>query len=158
MVKKWGGGSLLFQRVDCLISTRKDYLRLGANILADPISPLVSLSSNLVAKVFQELINSSSLDCLIDLSFVTTHKLPFWIIDPLPLVLIDGTISQNVNQVVTLPIQFTCGYFCTTKIYIMHLDGSSPVVLEYNWLRTHNPDIDWREEALNIPPRSSPIC
>jgi len=77
-----------------------------------------------------------------DSSFVATHKLPFRVIDPLSLVLIDGTISQNMNQVVTLPIQFTCGYSYMTEFYMMHLDGSSPVVLGYNWLRTHNPDID----------------
>ena len=97
MIKKWGGSSLPSQKVDCLISTRKDYLRLEANVLTDPISPFILLSSNLVMKVFQELIDSGSLDCLIDSSFVATHKLPFQIIDPLPLVLIDGTISQNVN-------------------------------------------------------------
>ena len=77
IVKKQGGSFLPFQRVDCLISTGKDYPRLGANVLTDPISPLILLSSNLVAKVFQGLINSGSLDCLIDSSFVATHKLPF---------------------------------------------------------------------------------
>ena len=132
IVKKWGGSFLPSWRINYLISTGKDYLRLGANILTDPISPLISLSSNLVAKVFQGLINSSSLNYLIDSSFIATHKLPFWIINSLPLILIDGTISQNMNQVVTLLIQFTCGYSCTTKFYVTHLDGSSPVVLGYN--------------------------
>jgi len=132
IVKKWGDSFLPSWRINCLISTGKDYLRLGANILTNPISPLISLSSNLVAKVFQGLINSSSLDCLIDSSFIATHKLPFQIINFLPLVLIDGTISQNMNQVITLLIQFTCGYSCMTEFYITHLNGSSPVVLGYN--------------------------
>jgi len=104
MVKKQGGSSFPSQRVDHLISTRKNYLRLGANILTSPISPLILLSLNLVMKFFQGLIDSGLSDCLIDSSFVATHKLPFRVIDLFPLVLIDSTISQNVNQVVTLPI------------------------------------------------------
>ena len=40
-----------------------------------------------------------------------------------------------------------------TEFYVTCLDRSSLVVLGYNWLRTHNPDIDWREEALIILPK-----
>jgi len=55
--------------------------------------------------------------------------------------------------IVTLPIQFTCDYSYITEFYVTHLDGSSPVVLGYNWLRTHNLEINWREGALNISPK-----
>ena len=33
---------------------------------------------------------------------------------------------------------------------MIYLNGSSPVVLEYSWLKSHNLNIDWRKEVLDI--------
>ena len=106
-------------------------------------------------KGFLGLIDSGSSDCLMDSSFVDTYKLPFRVIEPLPLTLIDGTVSQYVMQTVMLPIRLACGYSCSTEFYVTYLDGSSPVVLGLNWLKDHNPSIDWKEGTLFLPPPQS---
>jgi len=123
---------------------------MGSTALSSPKSLFISLYLNLVLKGFLGLINSSSLDCLINSSFVAFYKLPFWVIEPLPLILIDGTINQYVTQVVTLPIQLTYSYSCTLEFYMIYLDSSSPVVLEYSWLKSHNPNINWRRGVLDM--------
>jgi len=123
----------------------------GAVALSGPSSLIISLYSDLVLGVFQGLIDSGSSDCLLDSSFVAAHNLLFRTIEPRPLTLIDGTVNQNVDWIVTLPIQLTCSYSCVPEFFVMQLDGSSLLVLEYNWLQAHNPGIDWSKGTLNLP-------
>jgi len=113
----------------------RTFLRVGTAALTDPKSLLILLRSNWVLKEFLGLVDFGSLDCLIDSSFVAIHKLPFQVVQPLPLTLIDGMVNQYVTQIVTLPIQLTCGYSCTSEFYVTCLEGASPTVLEHSYIK-----------------------
>jgi len=88
-----------------------------------------------------------------------SNKLRTQQIDPLPLTLIDGTVNCYIDQVVSLPIQLSCGSSCMIECYVTPLDGSYEVVLDHNWLREWNPTIDWlcRTVTLPNPPKPEPV-
>jgi len=37
------------------------------------------------------------------------------------------------------------------ELYTTKLDDSYPIVLEHDWLASHNPTIDWKKSTLNLP-------
>jgi len=63
-------------------------------------------------------------------------------------VLIDGTVNAYVNSIVTLPIEFPCGYSCAPEFYVTKLEETYPAVLGYSWLSQCNPTIDWTEDTM----------
>ena len=111
-----------------------------------PPSPLINRTG-----VLRGLVNSGLLDCFLDADFIARNKLSYWEVKLLPLTLIDGTVNCYVSQVITLPIQLPCGSSCEIKCYVMPLDNSCKLVLGYNWLKNHNPSINWQRETVNLP-------
>jgi len=95
--KKQEGSFLISQQADHLETIGNSLLKVGTAALSSLKSLLVSLYLNLVPKGFLELIDSSLSDCLMDSSFVDAHKLPFCVVEPLSLTLIDGTVNQYVT-------------------------------------------------------------
>ena len=134
-----------------LISSGADYLRhtgksiphLDTMILTSSNSLCATLCSPLILENFERLVDSGSSDCFLDMSFITKNRLPFRKIDPLPIILIDGTVNAYITHIVTLPINFTCGYSCAPNFYVTKLEGTYPAVLGYSWLTYCNPTINW---------------
>jgi len=60
------------------------------------------------------------------------------------------TINYLVNHVVSLPIIFPCSYSCQIEFFMTKLEGTYPIVLEYNWLTQHNPLVDQRKGTLEF--------
>jgi len=60
------------------------------------------------------------------------YGLLFEKIDPLLLILIDGSSEHTVKDIVTLPIYLSCSYLCQIKCYVTGLEGTYPIVLGYN--------------------------
>ena len=83
----------------------------------------------------------------------TRNKVRTQKINPHPLFLIDSTVNHCIDQVVSLPMQFSCGLLCVVECYVMPLDSSCEVVLGYNWLRMYNPTINWSGNTLTLPNR-----
>jgi len=109
------------------------------------------LRSPLVPSVFEGLVDSGSSDCFLDSLFVAKFNLPFREIAPLPVALIDGTVNTHVTRVVSLPIEFSCGYVCELEFFVTKLEGTYPVVLGYSWLTHCNPSIDWVKGTILCP-------
>jgi len=114
-------------------------LCLSTVALASPKALHIPLHFKLVPRPFQALVDSGSSDCFIDLGFVSSYKLPVQEIAPLPLMLIDSTVNHFVSQITTLPIVLSCGYMGFIEFFVTKLDGTSPVVLGFNWLQSLNP-------------------
>ena len=119
-------------------------------VLNSPKALHARLHSQLVPYPFLALVDSGSSDCFIDSSFVLLHKLPTREITSLPLTLIDGTVNCFVSQITTLPILLSCSYMVPTEFFVTKLDDSSPAVLDFNWLQSHNPVIDWRQRTISV--------
>jgi len=111
------------------------------------------LCSDLVLGSFLGLVDSSSTDCFVDSHFITTHKLSFQEVNLLPLALIDGTINQCVSSIITLYL--TLGYSFMCKLYVTRLNKLYSVVLGHNWLKDHNPKINWSKSIVD-PPKETP--
>src|SRR5215468_3274390 len=104
----------------------------------------MSLSSDLFSDPFLGLVDSGSSDCFADTGFVLCNELPTCSVDPIPLVLIDGSVNNHITQVVSLPIHFPSGDVFPLDFYVTPLESSCSVVLGLSWLLRYNPLIDWR--------------
>jgi len=126
-------------------------------VLNSPKALHTHLHSQLIPYPFLALVDYGSSDCFIDFGFVSSHKLPTREITPLPLTLIDSTVNHFVSQITTLPILLSCGYVVPTEFFVTKLDDSSPTVLGFNWLQSHNPIIDWRQRTISIKKHNTTI-
>ena len=125
-------------------------LRLNATLLTDPQALFLWLTSKLFPGPVKALVDLGSSDLFLDSSFVALHKLSTWKISPLPLSLLDGTVSNFVKEIVTLPIHFACGLSSELDLFVTPLVEGYPVILGYNWLRSENPMIDWAQNTTKL--------
>ena len=123
---------------------------MGAAKLLGMKSLLVDSRLQLVPGEFKGLMDSGSSDCFVNSEFVTRNKIRMQKINPLPLFLIDSTVNCCIDQVVSLPMQFSCRLLCVVECYVIPLDSFNEVVLGYNWLRIYNPAIDWPGNILTL--------
>jgi len=103
----------------------------------------------LVQSVFEGLVDLGSSDCLLDSVFITRNKLPTQEIAPIPIALINGTVNTYITRVVSLLINLSCGYVCTSKSYMIKLEGTYLAVLGYSWLVHCNSTIDWAKGTIS---------
>jgi len=68
-------------------------------------------------------------DSFIDPFFVTRHELSTKSVSSLPLSLIDGTVSNFVKEIVTLPINLVCGSSFELNLFVTPLAKEYPIVL-----------------------------
>ena len=129
---------------DCVDAPRVPLLRLSAAALSDSKSFVLPLASDLVPDPFRALVDSGSSDCFADSRFVVKNELPVRSVDPIPLVLIDGSVNTHITEVCTIPIRFSSGEVLTLDFYVTPLESSCAVVLGLSWLLRYNPLIDWR--------------
>ena len=92
----------------------------------------------------------------IDPFFVACHELPTKLVSLLPLSLINGTVSNFVKEIVTLPIKLACGLSFELNLFVTPLAEEYPIVLGYSWLQSMNPTIDWVKNTLRIPQTCHP--
>jgi len=119
--------------------------------LTDTKALFVELFSTMFPGVTKALVDSGSSDSFIDPNFVVHHKLSTRSIDPLLLSLIDGTVSNFVKEIVTVPIKLICSSFFELDLFVTPLAGEHPIVLGYSWLKTTNPSINWAKNMLELP-------
>ena len=103
----------------------------------------------LVQSVFEGLVDLGSSDCLLDSVFITRNKLPTQEIAPIPIALINGTVNTYITRVVSLLINLSYGYVCTSKSYMIKLEGTYLAVLGYSWLVYCNSTIDWAKGTIS---------
>src|SRR5260221_3495041 len=79
------------------------------------------------------------------------NKLKFsYLPNPIPLKMFDRSTPSNVSKKVWMPITFSTGEMHHLEFFVTNLDENYSLVLGYDWLAQHNPNIDWTETKITF--------
>src|SRR5258707_5851572 len=119
-----------------------------------PNSFFLSLTSTSVRnplRPFRALLDSGSSHSFVNEAFATNNRLKFsHLPNPIPLKMFDGSTPSNVSKKVQMPISFSTGETHHLEFFITNLDENYSLVLGYDWLARHNPNIDWMETKITF--------
>src|SRR5258708_3168083 len=119
-----------------------------------PNSFFLSLTSTSICNLLQPfcaLLDSGSSHSFVNEVFVTNNKSKFsYLLNPIPLKMFDGSTPSNVCKKVWMPITFSTGETQHLEFFITNLDENYSLVLGYDWLAQHNPNIDWMETKITF--------
>src|SRR5258706_7152668 len=117
-----------------------------------PNSFFLSLTSTSICNLLQlfcALLDSGSSHSFVNEAFATNNKLKFSNLpNPIPIKMFDGSTPSNVSKKVWMPITFSTGQMHTLEFFVTNLDEHYPLLLGYDWLAQHNPNIDWTETKI----------
>ena len=132
-------------------------IQLNISALSNPHSLFVSPTSLLIFdqdylnKIpFQALVNSRTIYCFVDSKFVDTHHLKIFTTSLVVLYLFDSSSNNTIFKIANLPIIFSIGNCMILDFYIIPINSSCSLILEYNWLTWHNSLIDWINRLINF--------
>src|SRR5258707_11815068 len=119
-----------------------------------PNSFFLSLTSTSVhnpLRPFRALLDSGSSHSFVNEAFATNNRLKFsYLPNPILLKMFDGSTPSNVSKKVRMPITFSTGETHHLEFFITNLDKNYSLVLGYDWLARHNPNIDWMETKITF--------
>jgi hypothetical protein len=69
---------------------------------------------------------------------------------PIPIYNVDGT-TNDTSTITDIAIIVLCykNHLERTQLAVMHL-GKQSLILGYNWLRNHNPEINWQMKDVKM--------
>src|SRR5258708_14286693 len=110
---------------------------------------LTSTSTHNPLQPFHALLDSGSSHSFVDKAFVIKNKLMFsYLPNPILLKMFDGSTPTNISKKVWMPITFSTGETHHLELFITKLDENYSLVLGYDWLAQHNPNINWTETKI----------
>lgn len=95
------------------------------------------------------LIDSGCTGSCVHKKFVKEHKIPTKKLPrPIPVYNADGTLNKNsaITQTITLELTIQ-DHLETVELAVSDL-GNSDIFLGHEWLKRHNPNIDWKKSTL----------
>lgn len=113
----------------------------------------ITLASPATNNTFQAkvLLDSGCMGTSISTDFVERHQIPTRpTAIPIPVYNADGTLNSkgSIRSFATLQIKIQ-DHQETMDMAVVHLD-SADIFLGHDWLRKHNPTIDWIEQAIHF--------
>src|SRR5260370_28649764 len=85
------------------------------------------------------------------------NRLKFsYLTNPILLKMFDRSTPSNVSKKVWMPITFSTGETHHLEFFVTNLDENYSLVLGYDWLARHNPNIDWTETKITFRELKSP--
>src|SRR5258705_6822684 len=119
-----------------------------------PNSFFLSLTSTSIHNLLQPfctLLDSGSSHSFVNEVFAMNNKLKFsYLPNPIPLKMFDRSTPSNVSKKVWIPITFSTGEMHHLEFFVTNLDENYSLVLGYDWLARHNPNIDWTETKITF--------
>src|SRR5258708_4107148 len=117
-----------------------------------PNSFFLSLTSTSVhnpLQPFHTLLDSGSSHSFVNEAFATNNKLKFsYLLNPILLKMFDRSTPSNVNKMVQMSITFSTGEMHHLEFFITNFDQNYSLVLVYDSLAQHNPNIDWTHTKI----------
>src|SRR5260370_12952877 len=119
------------------LSPNSYFLSLPSTSVRNPLQP------------FHTLLDSGSSHSFVNEGFGMKNRLKFsYLPNPIPLKMFDGSTPSNVSKKVWMPITFSTGETHHLEFFVTNLDENYSLVLGYDWLAQHNPNIDWTETKI----------
>src|SRR6266436_123153 len=119
-----------------------------------PNSFFLSLTSTSIRnplRLFCALLDSGSSHSFVNEAFAMNNRLKFsYLPNPILLKMFDGSTPSNVSKKVRMPITFSTGEMHHLEFFVTNLDKNFSLVLGYDWLARHNPNIDWTETKITF--------
>jgi hypothetical protein len=95
-----------------------------------------------VKRCTQALINCGAMGCFMDIEWAKLNNIPTCpLTKPIPIYNVDGTANDASADIADVILHYENHSKCT-QLAVTCL-GKQSLILGYNWLRNHNPEINW---------------
>jgi predicted aspartyl protease len=110
----------------------------------------IELTDTAVRQCTQALIDCGATGCFIDIEWAKLNNIPMRpLTKPIPVYNVDGTANDAsmITDITDVILQYD-NHSEHTQLAVTHL-GKQSMILGYNWLRNHNPEINWQTKDVN---------
>jgi hypothetical protein len=104
-----------------------------------------------VKQCTQALIDCGATGCFIDIEWAKLNNIPTHpLTNPIPVYNVDGT-ANNAGAITDIADIILCyeTHSERTQLAVTRL-GKQSLILGYNWLRNHNPEINWQTKDVKM--------
>jgi hypothetical protein len=104
-----------------------------------------------VRRCMQALINCGAMGCFIDIEWAKLNNIPMRpLTKPIPVYNIDGTANDAgmIIDITDVILRYE-NHSERTQLAVTHL-GKQSMILGYNWLHNHNPEINWQTKDVKM--------
>jgi hypothetical protein len=104
-----------------------------------------------VRQYTQALIDCGTTGCFIDIEWAKLNNVPTCpLTKPIPIYNVDSTANDTgmITDIADIILHYENHLECT-QLAVMHL-GKQSLILGYNWLRNHNPEINWQTKDVKM--------
>jgi hypothetical protein len=111
----------------------------------------IESTDTVVKRCTQALIDCGVTGCFIDIEWAKLNNIPTHPLSkPIPVYNVDGT-ANNAGAITNIADIILCyeNHSERTQLAVTHL-GKQSLILGYNWLCNHNPEIDWQTKDVKM--------
>jgi hypothetical protein len=104
-----------------------------------------------VKRCTQALIDCGATGCFIDIKWAKLNNVPTCpLTKPIPVYNVDGTANDTgaITDIADVILRYE-NHSEHTQLAVTHL-GKQSLILGYNWLRNHNPEINWQTKGVKM--------
>jgi hypothetical protein len=111
----------------------------------------IELTDTAVRRCTQALIDCSATGCFIDIEWAKLNHIPMRpLTNPIPVYDVNGTANEAsmITDITDVVLRYD-NHSERTQLAVTHL-GKQSMILGYNWLRNHNPEINWQTKEVKM--------
>jgi hypothetical protein len=111
----------------------------------------IESTDTVVKRCTQALIDCSATGCFIDIEWVKLNNIPTHpLTNPIPVYNVDGTANDasTITDIANVILRYET-HSERTQLAVTHL-GKQSLILGYNWLHNHNPEINWQTKDVKM--------
>jgi predicted aspartyl protease len=111
----------------------------------------IELTDTTIKRCTQALIDCGATGCFIDIEWAKLNNIPICSLTrPIPVYNVDGT-ANDVGAITDIADIILCykNHSERTQLAITRL-GKQSLILGYNWLHNHNPEINWQTKDVKM--------